>query len=418
MYINYLQSLGPARLALAVVFFTFLAKILYRAYLTPLRKVPGPWYARLTHLVLKYHVVTGRRLHYIHSLHLKYGPVVLIAPTEVEVSSLAGFRKIHNFTKPFLKSPWYQSFTFGSGGIFTMIDPKEHSNRRKLFSQAMSKSYLRTNWEVEVRKKVEMAVQKIRRDALQGEADIFKWFTYMATDVMGTLSFGEGFDTLETEKVRTNGQMNNTLKLSALQPTQYTEDLMHVVKMGGVRSELPTTFAIGSFLKIPMFITPEGRMLEYGTIAVRNAKSQSSAKPTIFRKMLAESEKSDSSITDFEVREEAKNLIVAGSDTTGITIMYLLYNVLKNPYLQKQLETEVQTLPEEFTSADVEELKLLNAVIEEALRLYGAAPGGLPRMVPKGGADIDGYYLPEDITVSTQAYTIHRDPTIFAEPER
>jgi hypothetical protein len=56
--------------------------------------------------------------------------------------------------------------------------------------------------EVEVRKKVDMAIQKIRRDALQGEADVFKWFTYMATDVMGHLSFGEGFDTLETEKVR------------------------------------------------------------------------------------------------------------------------------------------------------------------------------------------------------------------------
>jgi cytochrome P450 len=193
---------------------------------------------------------------------------------------------------------------------------------------------------------------------------------------------------------------------------------MHVVKMGGVRSELPTTFAIGSFLRIPLFLTPDVRMLEYGAIAVKNAKSQSTAKPTIFRKILAESEKDNSSITDLEVREEAKNLIVAGSDTTGITITYLLYNVMKNPYLQKQLETEVQTLPEEFTSADIEGLKLLNAVIEEALRLFGAAPGGLPRTVPKQGTEIDGYFLPEDITVATQAYTIHRDPNIFAEPER
>lgn len=89
-----------------------------------------------------------------------------------------------------------------------MIDPRVHSTRRKLFSQALSKSYLRANWEVEVRKKVEMAVQKIKRDALQGEANILKWFTYMATDVMGHLSFGQSFDTLETEKVRATTSLN------------------------------------------------------------------------------------------------------------------------------------------------------------------------------------------------------------------
>lgn len=193
---------------------------------------------------------------------------------------------------------------------------------------------------------------------------------------------------------------------------------MHVAKMGGIQAEFPTIFAIGAFFKVPFFITPDSRMYEYGSIAVKHAKSQSTAKPTIFRKILAECEKENGSITDSGLRQEAGNLIVAGSDTTGITITYLLYNVIKNPHLQQQLETEVQALPEDFSSADVEGLRLLNAVIEEALRLFGAAPGSLPRMVPKGGTDLDGYFLPEGITVSTQAYTIHRDPTIFVEPER
>lgn len=34
-----------------------------------------------------------------------------------------------------------------------------------------------------------------------GTADIFKWWTFMATDVIGELSFGESFRMLELGKV-------------------------------------------------------------------------------------------------------------------------------------------------------------------------------------------------------------------------
>lgn len=34
-----------------------------------------------------------------------------------------------------------------------------------------------------------------------GAADIFKWWTFMATDVIGELSFGESFRMLELGKV-------------------------------------------------------------------------------------------------------------------------------------------------------------------------------------------------------------------------
>lgn len=75
-------------------------------------------------------------------------------------------------------------------------------------------------------------------------------------------------------------------------------------------------------------------------------------------------------------------------------------------------------LPEDFTETDLEALPLLNAVIEEALRLYGAAPGSLPRVVPRGGAALGGYFIPEGTTVCTQAFTLHRDSNLFPNPEK
>ena len=43
------------------------------ALFSSLRKVPGPWYAPWTNLVLKLQVIKGTRLHYIHAMHMGYG---------------------------------------------------------------------------------------------------------------------------------------------------------------------------------------------------------------------------------------------------------------------------------------------------------------------------------------------------------
>lgn len=83
-----------------------------------------------------------------------------------------------------------------------MSDPKQHATRRRLFAQAFSNSTIQT-FEPAVREKVDLAVAKIKRDAEQDSADILKWFTFMATDVTGELSFGKSFEMLQHEQVST-----------------------------------------------------------------------------------------------------------------------------------------------------------------------------------------------------------------------
>ncbi|TGO62507.1 hypothetical protein BCON_0019g00430 [Botryotinia convoluta] len=396
------QSLQAAQIAFVLIFFAFSVKVIHRAYFTPLRKIPGPWYARLTHLVLKYYVLTGRRVHYIHSLHQTYGHIVLIAPSEVSCSSLSSFKIIHRISKTFLKSPWYQSFVLAPEGVFNMVDPKGHAVLRKLFAHAFSKSSLKATWEINVRKKVNMAVKKIKRDALVGEVDIMKFFMFMATDVIGYICFGESFGTLENER-----------------EIQYIEDLRLMSQVGGARAEFPMLFKIGKMSGLSLLEAPTYRLDKYASLAVRNAKSQSDATPNMFRKILAEAKSGsmERSLSDLYIQREASNFIIAGTDTTANTLTFLVYNILKNPKLQRQLEDEVGTLNDDFESKDAEGLPLLNAVIDEGLRLWGAAPGSLPRMVPHEGVELDGYFLPGSMTVSTQSYTIHRDPEIFPEPE-
>jgi len=81
-----------------------------------------------------------------------------------------------------------------------MVDPKQHATRRRLFAQAFSNSNMLT-LEPTIKERVKTAISKIRRDALVGNADVLKWFTFMATDISGELSFGKSFEMLQQEQV-------------------------------------------------------------------------------------------------------------------------------------------------------------------------------------------------------------------------
>lgn len=62
---------------------------------SPLRSLPGPKTSLFTSFVLKAYEFRALRTRYVHSLHLRYGPVVRIAPNEVSFASLDGIKEIY-----------------------------------------------------------------------------------------------------------------------------------------------------------------------------------------------------------------------------------------------------------------------------------------------------------------------------------
>ncbi len=130
-------------------------------------------------------------------------------------------------------------------------------------------------------------------------------------------------------------------------------------------------------------------------------------------------QKEGQALTEADVSFEAGGFIVAGSGTTAVTLTYLVWAVLTHPDIQRKLEDEVAGLDVGYTDAQLEKLPYLNCVVDEALRLYGAAPGSLPRSAPKGGFTLQGgYFIPEMTTVSSQAFSLHRDESIYLNAQR
>lgn len=121
----------------------------------------------------------------------------------------------------------------------------------------------------------------------------------------------------------------------------------------------------------------------------------------------------------------------AAHETSGNTLAFCFYEVSKRPHLQAKLREELLTLdPPLFypppgtedewelpAAKSVDQLPLLEAVILESLRLYPSVPGGQPRRVPKT-CSLGGYDgVPAGTTVQCYAYSLHRTPEIFPDPD-
>lgn len=196
--------------------------------------------------------------------------------------------------------------------------------------------------------------------------------------------------------------------------------------VSGIRAELGPLIRIAQLLPIPSIqgvLQISQRMDKYGLTAIDNHKEHvmtttGKESASLFSKFLDTTKNQELSLA--QISAEASNLIVAGSDTTAISLTYLIWSLLRPQHqeIKRKLLAEIADSPIVTSTAELGELRYLNFVINESLRLYGAAPGSLPRICPAGGFQLGEYFIPEGTTVSAQAYTAHRDGSVFPDPNR
>lgn len=132
---------------------------------------------------------------------------------------------------------------------------------------------------------------------------------------------------------------------------------------------------------------------------------------------LFKAQENGTNISHKQLISDGQSFIIAGSDTTANTLTYLVWVLSKNHALRDELVAELRALPSDYVDADLRKCDLLNRIIKETLRLHTVVPEGMPRIVPPSGANLCGFHLDAGTVVSSQSYTMHRDPAVYTSPE-
>ncbi|EPS35541.1 hypothetical protein H072_11038 [Dactylellina haptotyla CBS 200.50] len=363
-------------------------------------------------------------IRYTGTLQSAYGhaygqcPYVRISPTETDISDIDSVKQIHSPQDPYRKSDWYGPLTDGINGVYALLPNDAHRARRRAWGNLWSNTNI-SMMEPAVRKYVYICAEKINRELEAGrKPDLMHWFQFLTTDVIAEISYGKDMGMLENETV-----------------SSFVQDLLAILVIGAIRAQFPFLGMVQKIMSyiphpsVQWFINANKRISDYSDQAILDYRREvqsardkkGNLRPSLLATLLDDLDNPNvkHKMTMEEIRWEATDNLIGGSDTVTITATYLIWAIYRHPNVRAKLETELRNAiddGQEITDEKIQHLPYLKIVIKEVLRLYSAGQFGLPRVVPDGGRLIGGYYFPAGTNVTSQGYTVHRDPEVFDEP--
>ena len=319
----------------------FIYSVIYQVFYHPLASFKGPLLAKISHIYTIIWELKANRVHGVHKLLQRYGSPVRIGPNELAFADEKSFNEIYaQKSDPWPKSSIYNTFSVtGSGNILSITDRSKHNAVRRLFSHAFSMKNLR-NLEGSIAERVQDYIDIVfRHGSNTGQAfDVYHPTGQLALDNISNLTFGQSLDTLKGRNEFAPAAVDAVgfvLPLTSLAPI-----LKHLpiktIRQGvkGVeRLERLTRSCIMDYIK----------------------REQSCATPQRQHFILHDliralvDHDTPASLRVDELVDNSIIFLVAGTETTTITICCALWECARSPEVQKRLIAEIRGA---FTSPD------------------------------------------------------------------
>ncbi|OWP00068.1 cytochrome P [Marssonina coronariae] len=386
-------------LAILFVSTSFLvSRTIYRLTLHPLAHIPGPLRWKTTSLFLHYHAYVGDEATAIHAAHLQYGPFVGVSPYEVDISDADAVNPIYVSRGGFLKAPCYANFDIdGHPTIFSSLDPNHRAPRAKAVVPMFSTKSIREN-EAALYDCVDRMVERMQGEASTGRpVNVLNLSRSLAVDAVSTHLFRENYNG--------TSEKGKTLSISAF---------------------VDALVAVGRFFYLP---TPLFVWLEW-------AREKAFSDPHTDASMLVVEKFVDQLVDSMpqgaqnypgrlaalgiartEVKAQCKDLLFAGTDSTGMNLSTIFRFLTLHPDKLEILRHEVlANIRAGDKRRDIQALPYLSGVVREGLRLSMANPTRLPHVVPHGGWVFKGTHFPAGSFVGCSATELHLDPQAYPSP--
>ncbi|KAK4034826.1 cytochrome P450 monooxygenase [Parachaetomium inaequale] len=361
----------------------YTSMLVYRAFFHRISTYPGPFLARLTNFYIT--ALSMKKLHLfeeVQRLHAQYGDYVRLGPRELSIADPEAVRAIYGSQSPVTKGPWY-TLLEPRVPLFMARDKQEHARRRKGYDPRITKA-------------INQLLDAIDRNKGQ-PFDVSQWFSFFAFDVMEDLAFNK------SSNMVANGKEAYVFKTIRL-------DMFNIALFTHLPWLLP-------FLKrTPVLNWNYLEFLGWIQKLVDERKLKEPDQPDIFSFILTAFNKGPKTKRDhLNLHGDAQLIVIAGSDSVAAALTHIFFHLAWDPVLTKRLQSEFDALPD-ISHENLMTVDLLDAVINETMRLHPPVPSGTQRVTPPEGLWIGDNFIPGDTIVQVPSYTVFRDERAFDYP--
>ncbi|EEH38906.2 benzoate 4-monooxygenase cytochrome P450 [Paracoccidioides lutzii Pb01] len=370
---------------------------LWRRYFSPISDIPGPFTASFTRLWHILRILKGDQNLELIRLHDTHGHFVRVAHNEVSVSHPEAIRKI--LGAPLHKGSWYKVIAFPDGRFenpMSATDPKVKMDLSKHLAPAYTLSNLLHN-EDSISKTIELLLGWLDKFSASGSLiNLDQYFTFTTSDVVGEAVFSTQFGFS-----RAGRDINNTIANAHPQAA-------YVSVAGFFR-----WFHI-LFLSNPVItwlnITPWGHLIDTAMTAIKERQKNPDARMDAVAHWFRMLQQHPDRMQLHEIHSAAFNAVAAGNETVSTALQAFVYFMIRHPNAWKRARAEIDAAginDRVVRYTDAQNLPFLQACIKEALRIFGPASMGLPRIAPEGGITFGDRTIPQGTIVSVNIWVMH-----------
>ncbi|RAH79186.1 putative cytochrome P450 [Aspergillus japonicus CBS 114.51] len=405
LFLSFYSMYGVYGLILAAAALYGVTLVIYRLYLHPLARFPGPKIAAATGWYEFYHDVIrgGMYIHEIQRMHRKYGPIIRINPYEIVINDPDYYNTVYVASNTRRSEKWYTLQGTGLEGAMGMTMGHElHRRRRKHFDPFFSRLG------VTYRKSGRTIQMEHVMAAFTGDI-VTKICSEKSPDMIRHPEFGkEWYVTIHTYQLQVHlfVQFPHLIALTQLIPR------------GLVMQFSPGAAAFKSLHQYAFdHITEAKRDM------VRAEKVQHDAgRSSVFRHVLS-SDMPEAERETERLAREALQLFGAGTATLVRAFSMIFYHVLSNPPMRARLRDELKGIMAEYpakrpTWQELERLPYLHGIVREGLRLSYGVMRHLARVSPDQPLQFREWTIPAGTPVGMSSHSLHSDPATFPEPAR
>ncbi|KAL4982871.1 cytochrome P450 [Aspergillus falconensis] len=392
----------------------YLARTIYRLYLHPLAKFPGPKSTAATGLYEIYHDIIrgGKFLWKIEQMHRIYGPIVRITPREIHIKDPYFYDEIYTSARKRNKDPNFVGMFGSPTSMIATVDHEHHRFRRGILGSFFSKRSV-TNISPLIKGKVQRLMERLLEFyQAESEVDLSAAFAALTADIITFYSYGECFDFLE------DGAFHSDVRNAIME----TEKLDHVSRLfpsvlAIIRHVPGWAFAIAK-PATAVVAEIQKRVMEKSAKAVRNAGSRK-AERTMFD-ALTDSKLPARERTLSRIHDEGMILLSGGTEPTANALTIAAFHIINRKEILTTMRAEIRESRigdvKTVSLAQLEQLPYMTAVVNEALRLSHGLSIRSPRIAPTEVLTYKDYVIPAGTPVSMSSYFVHMDPSIFPDP--